>query len=779
MCRNAFRLSGLLGILVFLVLPAKHSGLLGVAQAHDAPTFACLLERHPGAGFAEFLGPQGIFRYTVDGFVLLEFSSSSHASPNEAKIVELILRATPSNPDAQKSGELVFALNSQAPSQGRLKRDGKISFVLDVSLQKFQSFIPETLSADLEGAVKGEVLIAVLRGEIPEGVPVLGQTTFVLPIYCARHDLIYGTVFYDTNGDGSQETGWVAGAARTVEAGLGQISVELRSADGLLLQSAKTDHWGNYVFGIKPGAYSVSIVVPRGLEPTVPSHTLVDTTKAKGPETDFGLKDPQDKDYLHGQAVLLFDESGDFTDARIHALVAKYRLTCDTKFEKLLAYVCRAPEDQLFSTLRALRSESDLIAELNLILESLDHVRSSDPLWPQQWGAQRIGLPQAWHVTTGSSEIRVAVIDGGVDFNHPDLSSNYVPGGLNWITRAGPPMDDFGHGTHVAGIIAAVLNNNQGIAGVAPTVRFLAEKVLGPTGSGPVDTIALGIDSAVNRGARILNMSLGAPVGTNLLQRAVSSAFTRGILMVAATGNETRGGVCSPVRYPAAYPEVIAVGATAREDRRAFFSNCGPEVELAAPGMEIVSTGGTPGCAPVAPGYRNCTGTSQATPLVAGAAALVWSANPQLSRDRVREILQTTAVDLGPRGRDIEFGYGLVNANRAVEASQVSPGDIDVAPGTLNFGRLRLFQCRQQSATVTNRGGSALVVRNITISQPRNRYALLAPRSFPFSLLPGQSQNITVQACRVSGRRVVGTLSIFSDDPDEPVASVTLISTRR
>ncbi len=237
--------------------------------------------------------------------------------------------------------------------------------------------------------------------------------------------------------------------------------------------------------------------------------------------------------------------------------------------------------------------------------------------------------------------------------------------------------------------------------------------------------------------------------------------------------------MCSRVRYPAAYPEVIAVGATARDDRRAFFSNCGPEVELAAPGVEIVSTGGTPGCAVITPGYRNCTGTSMASPHVAGVAALVWSANPQLSRDRVREILQNTALDLGSQGRDIEFGYGLVNANRAVEPSRLAPADIEVAPATLNFGSLRLFQCRQQSATVSNKGGSPLVVRNITISQPRIRYALLAPRSFPLSLLPGQSQNITVLACRVSGAFIVGTLNIFSDDADEPVARVTLISTRR
>jgi thermitase len=325
-----------------------------------------------------------------------------------------------------------------------------------------------------------------------------------------------------------------------------------------------------------------------------------------------------------------------------------------------------------------------------------------DPFWNAQWGPQKVGADWAWNTTVGSQDVLVAVVDTGIDYNHPDLAGNYVPLGFNWVGMNSDPRDDFGHGTHCAGIIGAVLNNSVGIAGLAQ-VHIMAEKVLDSYGSGYWDWVANGIINATDCGAKIISMSLGGYGDSQLVHDAVKYAYSRGVLLVAAAGNDNT----ETKSYPAAYEEVVAVAATDQYDNKAYFSNWGDWIELAAPGVGILSTMPTYYVTLNGYGYSMnydyLDGTSMACPHVAGVAALIWSLYPNKTRDWVRLWLRDTADDLGTPGFDQIYGYGRVDARKAVEqqppeheliASELTtpryvlPGTMATINGTvLNFGR--------------------------------------------------------------------------------------------
>jgi len=278
----------------------------------------------------------------------------------------------------------------------------------------------------------------------------------------------------------------------------------------------------------------------------------------------------------------------------------------------------------------------------------------NDPYWHLQWGAKKIEADKAWNTTVGNSSVLVAVVDTGIYHVHPDLALNYAPLGYDWVNMDSDPMDDNGHGTHCAGVIAAALNNSIGIGGIAQ-VRIMAEKVLGSGGLGYTDGLASGIIHATDQGAKIISMSLGCYSQSQLVYDAIKYAHDAGVLLIAAAGNEDTN-----IRsYPAGHDEVVAVAATDTGDKKVWFSNWGNWIELAAPGIDILST--------VPDGYESCSGTSMAAPHVSGVAALVWSKYPNSTRDWVRMWLRRTADDLGVPGFDIYFGYGRVNARKSVE----------------------------------------------------------------------------------------------------------------
>jgi thermitase len=292
----------------------------------------------------------------------------------------------------------------------------------------------------------------------------------------------------------------------------------------------------------------------------------------------------------------------------------------------------------------------------------------NDPDWPKQWGPQKIEADWAWNTTTGNSTVLVAVIDTGIDYTHPDLAANYVPLGYDWANNDDNPMDDHGHGTHCAGIIAAVLNNAKGIAGIAQ-VRIMAEKAFNASGVGFEDDLAEAIIHAVDQGAKILSNSWGSDSDSELIRDAIKYAYSKDALIVAAAGNDGT----NMKFYPAAYDEVIAVAATDQSDAKASFSNWGEWIELAAPGVSIYSTMPTYHVTLNDRGYSMnysyMSGTSMACPHVVGVAALVWGVYQKRTRDWVRLWLRSTADDLGINGFDVMYGYGRINARKSFEQS--------------------------------------------------------------------------------------------------------------
>jgi len=291
------------------------------------------------------------------------------------------------------------------------------------------------------------------------------------------------------------------------------------------------------------------------------------------------------------------------------------------------------------------------------------HFTPNDPYWSYQWGPQIIKADYAWDTTIGDPSVLVAIIDTGIDWNHPDLVANYAPLGYDWVNDDNDPMDDHGHGTHCAGIIAATINNSLGIAGLAQ-VQIMVEKAFDSWGWGTDDDIANAIVHAVDQGADILSNSWGTDYPSTLIYEAIQYAYSHGVLVIAAAGN----WATSQKHYPAAYDEVIAVTATDSYDNPAWFTNFGEWVELAAPGVDIYSTVWDDS-------YTFMSGTSMATPHVAGVAALILSQYPNMTRDQLRIQLRYTADDLGRPGFDYYYGYGRINAQKAVEQS---PPDHDL-----------------------------------------------------------------------------------------------------
>jgi subtilisin family serine protease len=301
-----------------------------------------------------------------------------------------------------------------------------------------------------------------------------------------------------------------------------------------------------------------------------------------------------------------------------------------------------------------------------------------------EWGIRKAFVNSAWDKVRGSASVTVALLDTGVDAGHPDLQGALVPG-TTFVSQPSSgcdpssTIDDNSHGTHVAGIVGATGNNGAGIAGVAFGVKLMPIKALDCTGLGSLSDVAQAMIYAADHGARIINVSLGSPFDSTTMHSAVLYALQKNVLVVSAAGNcGTSGNTCTSIdqiEYPAAYPEVLAVGATDTDDTVAFFSTQNSTVDVAAPGRRIVST--TPRYATYLSArgatltYGAFSGTSQASPFVAGLAALLLSGEPQLTPTQLVQRLESTADQLsGAAGtRNDGYGYGRVNGLRAVSAA--------------------------------------------------------------------------------------------------------------
>ncbi|WP_027955008.1 S8 family peptidase [Halobacillus kuroshimensis] len=267
-----------------------------------------------------------------------------------------------------------------------------------------------------------------------------------------------------------------------------------------------------------------------------------------------------------------------------------------------------------------------------------------------QYGPQNTETPRAWDVTRGSSSQEIAIIDSGVDYNHPDLDGKTIKG-YDFVDNDNNPMDLNDHGTHVAGTAAAETNNARGVAGMAPNTKILAVRALDANGSGSLNDIADAIRYSADQGAEVINLSLGCNCDTQTLENAVNYAWNKGSVVIAAAGND---GV-STTFEPASYDNVIAVGAVDRYDRKASFSNYGTWVDVTAPGVSIASTMPNGG-------YAYMSGTSMAAPHVAGLAGLL--ASQGRSNSNIRAAIEQTADPISGTGS--YFEHGLINSYDAV-----------------------------------------------------------------------------------------------------------------
>ncbi|MFH1504404.1 MAG: S8 family serine peptidase [Candidatus Omnitrophota bacterium] len=326
----------------------------------------------------------------------------------------------------------------------------------------------------------------------------------------------------------------------------------------------------------------------------------------------------------------------------------------------------------------------------------------SNLLWGESysdmWGLHRIKAEQAWPVEKGSDDIIVAVIDTGCDYNHKDLADNiwinfgeipdngidddengFVDDIRGWdfagsildsSVQDNNPIDIHGHGTHVAGTIAAVTDNYEGVAGISWQSKIMIIKGLDDDGVGAVEGLANAIKYAADNGARILNNSWGGCGVSLTIEAAVDYAHSLDCVVVAAAGNDYKD---ANLFHPACCKNVITVGALDADDELAYFSNWGDKIDVIAPGVDILSLsakGKTMG------DYCLMSGTSMACPHTVGLAALILSKNPELNNEEVRQILRNSAEDLGPQGKDSYFGYGLINAQQALQFDSICLAEI-------------------------------------------------------------------------------------------------------
>ncbi len=337
------------------------------------------------------------------------------------------------------------------------------------------------------------------------------------------------------------------------------------------------------------------------------------------------------------------------------------------------------------------------------------HDLPNDPLLPQQWLIDNINLPAAWNITYGDSAILIAIIDTGIDYFHQDLVANlwlnlkedlnqngkidssdfnglddddngyvddlrgwdftdapHFPDSGDYLTPDNDPNDENGHGTAVAGIAAATANNSLGIAGVAPGCRLMNLRAGTSQGLLEEDDVASAIIYAVDNGARIINMSFGDVAVTPMLRDVIQFAFESGVTLIASAGNSAS----AEIHYPSGLAQVISVGATNADDGLASFSNFGSTIDVVAPGLKVLTT---------APGnrYREFSGTSAAAPIVSGVAGLILSYIQSLTNQDVRNVLVSSATDLGNPGWDEDFGAGRVDPSLALKIRQVSQASIE------------------------------------------------------------------------------------------------------
>ena len=367
------------------------------------------------------------------------------------------------------------------------------------------------------------------------------------------------------------------------------------------------------------------------------------------PSSDAGLAD-----HVPQQIVIGVQPNTD-----IHRIATSVGGTVTREIKELRSVTVRFPQPtSIVDNIRKLQAMAGVrYAEPNYLYQLFG--TPNDPFFSsKQWGPQEIGAPSAWDITKGSPNAVVAVLDSALDGTHPEFSGKVLTGN----NCEGGPTTAVAHGTHVAGIAAALGNNGIGIAGVNWNAGILPIQVCNTSGACANSDIACGIIfgatfATLNSVRVVENLSLGGPGYAQQIKDAVDFALQSGVLVIASSGNDGK----STVLFPAGYPGVMAVGASTPANGRATFSTYGPHLSVVAPGVDIYST--IPGAR-----YTLMSGTSMAAPHVAGVAALILALSPGLSPAQVRSQIERTATHLGSSAFDPQFGWGVVDAAAALGA---------------------------------------------------------------------------------------------------------------
>lgn len=349
------------------------------------------------------------------------------------------------------------------------------------------------------------------------------------------------------------------------------------------------------------------------------------------------------------QLVIRFDSTIDAIEKQ--KLIQSMGGIAESRSYNGTTYLVTFPAKHNVTKIKETLLTSDKVLSVEPNVKATTNFIPTDKHYTKQWYAKKINLPKAWDASLGLSTIKVAVIDAGVQTSHPELKANIIKP-YNAVTGRSTIHPDE-HGTHVSGIIAAE-RNKTGIIGVAPNVKVIPINVF-KNDEADLFTIIDGIEYAVSEGANIINLSLTMNDYTSALNSTIQAAHKKGVLIIAAAGNENT----KKPQYPAALKNVIAVSATTPGDKRASFSNYGSYIDISAPGMGIYST--IPNNS-----YGYLDGTSMATPIVSGVAALILSKNPFLTPAEIESILKKSSKDLGEKGKDSYFGYGRVDAYNAL-----------------------------------------------------------------------------------------------------------------
>lgn len=353
--------------------------------------------------------------------------------------------------------------------------------------------------------------------------------------------------------------------------------------------------------------------------------------------------------------------------------IKQLEIESKAKFVKILPEigiaVAEKSEDtdsqEIENSIKAQSNVSDY-EPVNLVkLEKIQGSKANDPELKKQYHLDMINMNKAWSVTTGNNKVKIAIIDSGIDLNHPDLKSKIITG-MNIVDPSKKPMDDNGHGTHVAGIAAAATDNRIGVAGIAPDCQLMPIKVL-KNGRGTDIDIAEGIIWAAKKGADVANLSIGLYTKSTALERAVKYGLSKNMVIVSSAGNDSKS---SKIHLPSMIKGVIEVSATNQRDKLASFSNYAQQISVAAPGDKIYSTMPTYTVeltSEAGKTYGVLSGTSMASPIVAGLAALIKSEDKSMSPKEVKELIEKTSSDLGKKGYDEYYGYGRIDAYEALK----------------------------------------------------------------------------------------------------------------